>query len=315
MADLYRQLGRAADGEAVLRTALGTSPRDAGLHYALGLALTRLKQTDAALADLRRATELDPDRVRYAYVYAVGLHSSGRRSEALALLKKTLAKHPNDRDTLMALISFSRDAGDAGSALAYARQLEQLAPDPQLTRLIEELQQRAAKPPAGSARIARASPPPCAPVAPTTAMIFLVAIRASWKLEAYPIISPRGAPCPPGPPGPVAPAAPPTAAASGPASRRSLSPHGRAHHGRPGTGSAGWKNRRAPTSGCRDHSSRPSTRSRDPPMAPAHAVAAHPTPYTMCSRPPSLPSSGRLFGVRSIGPDQSCVTATSARPG
>ncbi len=35
---------------------------------------------------------------------------------------------------------------------------------------------RAAKPPAGSARIARTSPPPCAPVAPTTAMIFLSAM-------------------------------------------------------------------------------------------------------------------------------------------
>ena len=43
----------------------------------------------------------------------------------------------------MALISFSRDAGDASNALAYARQLEQMSPDPQLTRLIEELQQRA----------------------------------------------------------------------------------------------------------------------------------------------------------------------------
>src|SRR6185503_5895869 len=33
---------------------------------------------------------------------------------------------------------------------------------------------RAAKPPLGSARIARTSPPPCAPVAPTTAIVFLL---------------------------------------------------------------------------------------------------------------------------------------------
>ena len=126
------------------------------MHHALGLTLTRLQQTNAALAELRRAAELEPDRARYAYVYAVGLHSSGRRDDALALLKKTLAGHPGDRDTLMALMSFSRDAGDVTNALAYATRLEQIAPDPQLTRLIEELRRRATnpntKPNASSAR-------------------------------------------------------------------------------------------------------------------------------------------------------------------
>ena len=75
------------------------------MHHALGLALTRLKQTDAALAELRRAAELEPDRARYAYVYAVGVaFDRAGATMRWALLKKTLAKHPNDRDTLMALI-------------------------------------------------------------------------------------------------------------------------------------------------------------------------------------------------------------------
>ncbi len=65
------------DGEQVLRTAIAASPGDAGLHHALGLALTRLKRRDEALGELRRATDLDPDRARYAYVYAVGLYSAG----------------------------------------------------------------------------------------------------------------------------------------------------------------------------------------------------------------------------------------------
>ncbi len=46
LADLYRETGRDRDGEAVLRAALAASPNDAGLHYALGLALIRLKKTD-----------------------------------------------------------------------------------------------------------------------------------------------------------------------------------------------------------------------------------------------------------------------------
>ena len=43
LADLYRQLHRDGDGESVLRTAIASSPADAGLHYALGLTLTRLE--------------------------------------------------------------------------------------------------------------------------------------------------------------------------------------------------------------------------------------------------------------------------------
>jgi Flp pilus assembly protein TadD len=49
LADLYRQLGRDGEGESVLRAALAASPQDAGLHHALGLALTRLKRREEAL--------------------------------------------------------------------------------------------------------------------------------------------------------------------------------------------------------------------------------------------------------------------------
>ena len=123
LADLYRQLGREGDGESVLRAAIAASPQDAGLHHALGLTLVRLKRLDEALGELRRAAELAPDQARYAYVYAVALHSAGRGSEAMTVLKDSLARHPDDRDTLLALISFSRDAGEFGTALDYAEQL------------------------------------------------------------------------------------------------------------------------------------------------------------------------------------------------
>ena len=123
LADLYRQLGRDPEGERVLRAAIAGSPRDAGLHHSLGLALTRLKRPAEALGELQRAADLEPERVRYAYVYAVGLHSAGRGGEAMAVLKEILARHPGDRETLLALISFSRDAGDIPTALEYAERL------------------------------------------------------------------------------------------------------------------------------------------------------------------------------------------------
>ena len=76
LADLYRGLGRDGDGEATLRAALVVSPQDAGLHHTLGLALVRLQRNDEALIELRRAAEIEPERTRYAYVYAVALHSA-----------------------------------------------------------------------------------------------------------------------------------------------------------------------------------------------------------------------------------------------
>jgi tetratricopeptide (TPR) repeat protein len=145
LADLYRRLGRDSDGESVLRAAIGTSPQDAGAHHALGLALVRLKRPDEALGELRQAAKLAPDQARYAYVYAVGLHSAGRREEAIAVLKESLVRHPADRDATLAIVGFSREAGDPRTALQYAERLARYAPgDRNLATLVEELRRQAA---------------------------------------------------------------------------------------------------------------------------------------------------------------------------
>jgi tetratricopeptide (TPR) repeat protein len=147
LADLYRGSGRDADGESVLRAALAASPQDAGLHHALGLTLVRLKRTDDALAELHRAADLGPRQARYAYVYAVGLHSAARIGDAIAVLKESLARHPDDRDTLQALMMFSRDSGDVGAALEYAERLARIPPvDPDLAGLIGDLRRQAGRP-------------------------------------------------------------------------------------------------------------------------------------------------------------------------
>ena len=59
----------------------------------------------------------------------------------MAALKENLARHPVDRDTLLALISFSRDAGDVFTALHYAEQLLKIDPtNREVATLIEALQ-------------------------------------------------------------------------------------------------------------------------------------------------------------------------------
>jgi len=153
LADLYRALGRESEGIAVLSTTVAVVPDDAGLHHALGLALVRQKHNDEALPELRRATELAPNQPQYAYVYGVALHSAGRTEDAITVLKDNLTKHPANRDSLLALVAFYRDAGNPASALEYAQRLAQLAPDDrQISELVDSLKQQIKSPP-------RQSPP------------------------------------------------------------------------------------------------------------------------------------------------------------
>jgi predicted CXXCH cytochrome family protein len=142
LADLYRLLGRDKEGEGVLRAAIASLPRDAELHHALGLTLTRLKRAEEALDELRQASELAPERARYAYVYAVALHSAGQHDAAMTVLRATLDRHPSDRDSLLAIIGFSRDAGDLATALQYAEQLQRVRGEPGVTGLIETLRRQ-----------------------------------------------------------------------------------------------------------------------------------------------------------------------------
>jgi predicted CXXCH cytochrome family protein len=143
LADLYRQTGREDTGEKVLRTAIAAVPDDAGLHHALGLSLVRLKRLDEALVELRRAAELDSHNARYAYIYGVALHSAGRQHEAIAYLRDGLAGHPGNRDMIMAIVSFSREAGDTATALQYAEQAVKMTPnDPTIRTLVNELRRQ-----------------------------------------------------------------------------------------------------------------------------------------------------------------------------
>jgi tetratricopeptide (TPR) repeat protein len=143
LADLYRQTGREDDGEKVLRDGINVVPGDGGLHHALGLSLVRLKRLDEALVELRRATDLDRNNARYAYIYGVALHSTGRQQEAITYLKDSLTAHPENRDIIMAIVSFSREAGDTATSLQYAEQAARIAPDdPAVRGMVEELRRQ-----------------------------------------------------------------------------------------------------------------------------------------------------------------------------
>jgi Flp pilus assembly protein TadD len=140
---LYRQTGREDAGEKILLTAIDAVPNDGGLHHALGLSLVRLKRLGEALGELRSAAKLDPHNARYAYIYGVAMDSAGHRPEAIAYLKDSLTGHPDNRDMIVAIISFSREAGDTATALQYAERMAKLAPDdPAVKSMVDELRRQ-----------------------------------------------------------------------------------------------------------------------------------------------------------------------------
>jgi len=141
LADLYRIQGRDEDGEKILRQALDLDPRNATAQHALGLLLIRQKRLPEALSALAEAAHLGEDNPRYGYVYAVALNSTGQESKAVQALEAVLAKHPNDRETLMALVAFQRNAGNLGAARDYARRLAALEPEnPEVRVLLQQVE-------------------------------------------------------------------------------------------------------------------------------------------------------------------------------
>ncbi|MBK1721751.1 hypothetical protein CKO23_05720 [Thiocystis violacea] len=126
LADLYRALGRDADGETVLKQGLEAVPENASLHYALGLLQIRAKALPKAVISFARAAELDPANARYPYVQALAVQGSGDLAKALAILEQALERHPDDRDILVALVTFNQQGGHQDAALDYAARLKAL---------------------------------------------------------------------------------------------------------------------------------------------------------------------------------------------
>ena len=100
LADMLRAQGRDDEGEALLREGLARQQQSGALHYSLGLLLVRKGESEAALTELQKAAELDPDSSRFVYVYAVALNSAGRPDEALEVAEGGLARHRSDPSLL-----------------------------------------------------------------------------------------------------------------------------------------------------------------------------------------------------------------------
>lgn len=143
LADLHRERGDEAQVERVLRDGLAALPKDASLHHALGLALVRQHRLDDAVVELERAAELEPGVARHGLALGLALEAQGNGPRAVAALEQALARNPNDRELLRALLQSERERGELDAALEHARRLAALEPaDLSLRELVSQLEQQ-----------------------------------------------------------------------------------------------------------------------------------------------------------------------------
>ena len=113
-ADFHRAQGDDAAAERLLTRALTLYPEAASVHHALGLLRVRRKQMAEAISELARAAQLSPDNSNYAYVYAVGLYSTGQVAPALSVLDQARARFPANVQIKSALQAYCADQRDNG---------------------------------------------------------------------------------------------------------------------------------------------------------------------------------------------------------
>jgi tetratricopeptide (TPR) repeat protein len=69
LADVYREQGREAEAQALIRQVIGQHPKNAAAQHALGLSLIRQRQFAQALQPLQKAVQMEPGNLRYATIY------------------------------------------------------------------------------------------------------------------------------------------------------------------------------------------------------------------------------------------------------
>jgi len=120
--DLYERAARLysqeqfEQAEQTLRQVVRRNPHSAPAYFLLGATLLRLHRNTEAIAELRKANQLDPRHRDAAKLLAAEYVGDRRFAEAIGVLKPLLGQPPVDEETYLLLIQVYQDRGDAGDA-------------------------------------------------------------------------------------------------------------------------------------------------------------------------------------------------------
>jgi len=111
-----------AGAETHLRAALKRAPRMAAAAYNLGV-LVASRNPGESLDLCRRAASLVPGDPKYAYTYAFYLRQTGKGAEAIGVLERLAARHPDHIDGLMLLAATYEARHDRLKAIRIYRRI------------------------------------------------------------------------------------------------------------------------------------------------------------------------------------------------
>lgn len=134
LADMYRNLERYGDAEAIYSELLEANPRDWRLHFARGAARERLGRWPEAEADMRRALELSPEQPEVLnYLGYTWIDRGEHMQEGLAMIQRAVELRPASGAIIDSLGWAYFRMGDYAQALEHLEHAVQLEPaDPTL---------------------------------------------------------------------------------------------------------------------------------------------------------------------------------------
>jgi tetratricopeptide (TPR) repeat protein len=119
LADVYRSQNEEVKAKEFIDKGLTLQPKNAELHYALGLWCVRQNDHVNGTQELKKAFDIDPANATVTYGYAVSLFSAGKVPDAIRILENFLTKNGNNTTILDGLISICQDQKLAGEANKY----------------------------------------------------------------------------------------------------------------------------------------------------------------------------------------------------
>ncbi len=126
-----------AEAEKYLRAAVKEDPRMADASYNLGVLLAR-DRLDEAIVWCRRAVDLRPESLKYAYTLAFYLNQGGRTDEAIHRLRTLVARHPENPDAWALMAAVLEKRGQRREAQAVYRKASNNKLLPERDRLLFE---------------------------------------------------------------------------------------------------------------------------------------------------------------------------------
>ena len=125
----WRQAGTFINMETLWRTTIARNPDAAMVYNNLGLVQMDRGQTDAALANFRKAAQIQPDDASALNNIGAALSRKGQVNEAIPYLQKAIALQPNFARPYCNLGSIFLAKGQVDTAILYYEEAIKLRPE------------------------------------------------------------------------------------------------------------------------------------------------------------------------------------------